>query len=259
MAMQTSGNESPNIFMQEDEIPYCLHYPLLHDNSFQTYLSNNDFLYPTPPLSAPAYLPPPVGPPVPSTSSKVTPEVRPSTIVASESRVSRLLDKPAPVSTSCGAGAGAGTGTGRDRDIETCEMSVSVTSSPGSSGLGEGSGMEASAEKATPRIDGRKRKLRDTDGDDAEKDVEFGYHENKQSHGGSTSTKRPRSAEIHNLSERRRRDRINEKMKALQELIPRCNKVRDIYVFISFMLKTGTKGTYKRSSSHFMFKTGSNE
>ncbi|MFS7902376.1 putative transcription factor bHLH family [Helianthus anomalus] len=91
------------------------------------------------------------------------------------------------------------------------------------------------------------------------KDVEFGYHENKQSHGGSTSTKRPRSAEIHNLSERRRRDRINEKMKALQELIPRCNKVREIYVFISFMLKTGTKGTYKRSSSHFMFKTGSNE
>ncbi|RWW14337.1 hypothetical protein GW17_00021895 [Ensete ventricosum] len=35
---------------------------------------------------------------------------------------------------------------------------------------------------------------------------------------------RLRAAEIHNLSERRRRDRINEKMKALQELIPRCNK-----------------------------------
>ncbi|XP_064953504.1 transcription factor PIF1-like [Musa acuminata AAA Group] len=33
-----------------------------------------------------------------------------------------------------------------------------------------------------------------------------------------------RAAEIHNLSERRRRDRINAKMKALQELIPRCNK-----------------------------------
>ncbi|MFS7902377.1 hypothetical protein Hanom_Chr01g00010571 [Helianthus anomalus] len=163
MAMQTSGNESPNIFMQEDEIPYCLHYPLLHDNSLQTYLSNNDLF---------AYLPPPVGPPVPSTSSKVTPEVRPSTIVASESRVSRVSDKPALVSTS-GAGAGAGTG----RDIETCEMSVSVTSSPGSSGC---SGMEpstekASAEKSTPRIDGRKRKLRDTDGDDAEKVSDYYY------------------------------------------------------------------------------------
>ncbi|OVA13505.1 Myc-type [Macleaya cordata] len=37
--------------------------------------------------------------------------------------------------------------------------------------------------------------------------------------------KRSRAAEVHNLSERRRRDRINEKMRALQELIPNCNKV----------------------------------
>ncbi|KAL9992425.1 hypothetical protein Hdeb2414_s1174g00989221 [Helianthus debilis subsp. tardiflorus] len=182
MAMPTqkqtsSGNgPSPNIFMQEDEIPYWLHHPLLlDDNSLQTYVSNNDLLYTTPPFSAPAYLPPPpppsVGPPVPSTSSKVTPEVRPSTIVASESRVSRVSDKPAPVSTS-GVGDGAGVGT----DIETCEMSVSVSvrSSPGSSGSGESSGMEPSTKKAsaeksqpTPWVDGRKQKLRDTDGDDA--------------------------------------------------------------------------------------------
>ncbi|KAH9610565.1 hypothetical protein KSS87_022646 [Heliosperma pusillum] len=39
------------------------------------------------------------------------------------------------------------------------------------------------------------------------------------------SSKRSRAAEVHNLSERRRRDRINEKMRALQELIPNCNKV----------------------------------
>ncbi|TVU49133.1 hypothetical protein EJB05_00427 [Eragrostis curvula] len=39
-----------------------------------------------------------------------------------------------------------------------------------------------------------------------------------------TTAKRRRAAEVHNLSERRRRDRINEKMKALQELIPYCNK-----------------------------------
>ncbi|KAG9130226.1 hypothetical protein Leryth_004282 [Lithospermum erythrorhizon] len=37
-------------------------------------------------------------------------------------------------------------------------------------------------------------------------------------------SKRGRAAEVHNLSERRRRDRINEKMRALQELIPNCNK-----------------------------------
>jgi len=36
--------------------------------------------------------------------------------------------------------------------------------------------------------------------------------------------RRTRAAEVHNLSERRRRDRINEKMRALQELIPHCNK-----------------------------------
>ncbi|CAN6356961.1 unnamed protein product [Urochloa humidicola] len=39
-----------------------------------------------------------------------------------------------------------------------------------------------------------------------------------------STAKRRRAAEVHNLSERRRRDRINEKMKALQELIPHCNK-----------------------------------
>ncbi|KAL8474140.1 hypothetical protein ACS0TY_030832 [Phlomoides rotata] len=40
----------------------------------------------------------------------------------------------------------------------------------------------------------------------------------------SGSARRSRVAEVHNLSERRRRDRINEKMKALQELIPHSNK-----------------------------------
>ncbi|XP_052119361.1 transcription factor PIF3-like [Arachis duranensis] len=45
--------------------------------------------------------------------------------------------------------------------------------------------------------------------------------------------KRSRSAEVHNLSERRRRDRINEKMRALQDLIPNCNKVySSIFTFV---------------------------
>ncbi|XP_050229393.1 transcription factor SPATULA-like [Mercurialis annua] len=38
------------------------------------------------------------------------------------------------------------------------------------------------------------------------------------------SSKRSRAAEVHNLSEKRRRSRINEKMKALQNLIPNSNK-----------------------------------
>ncbi|KAG8043506.1 hypothetical protein GUJ93_ZPchr0068g2953 [Zizania palustris] len=37
-------------------------------------------------------------------------------------------------------------------------------------------------------------------------------------------TRRSRSADFHNFSERRRRDRINEKLKALQELLPNCTK-----------------------------------
>uniref|UniRef100_A0A0E0DIG4 BHLH domain-containing protein n=1 Tax=Oryza meridionalis TaxID=40149 RepID=A0A0E0DIG4_9ORYZ len=40
----------------------------------------------------------------------------------------------------------------------------------------------------------------------------------------ATPTRRSRSAEFHNFSERRRRDRINEKLKALQELLPNCTK-----------------------------------
>lgn len=40
----------------------------------------------------------------------------------------------------------------------------------------------------------------------------------------SNSAKRTRAAEIHNQSERRRRNKINEKMRALQELIPNANK-----------------------------------
>lgn len=40
----------------------------------------------------------------------------------------------------------------------------------------------------------------------------------------SSTTRRSRAAEVHNMSERRRRDRINERMKALQELIPNSNK-----------------------------------
>ncbi|KAL8231295.1 hypothetical protein R6Q57_001073 [Mikania cordata] len=37
-------------------------------------------------------------------------------------------------------------------------------------------------------------------------------------------SKRTRAAEVHNMSEKRRRSRINEKMKALQKLIPNSNK-----------------------------------
>ncbi|GJU09369.1 ribonuclease H-like domain-containing protein [Tanacetum coccineum] len=55
-------------------------------------------------------------------------------------------------------------------------------------------------------------------------DVEFDYAEAKKPSRGLTSTKRSHAVEVHNLLERRRPNIINEKMEALQELIPCCNK-----------------------------------
>ncbi|KAM2009377.1 hypothetical protein FF1_003925 [Malus domestica] len=115
---------------------------------------------------------------------------------------------------------------------EVCEMSL--TSSPGGSSASASASAEPmSAQKPPPTADNRKRKGREVAAaDDAEiqsEDVEFeSANGKKQVRGSTSSTKRSRAAEVHNLSERisvqRRRDRINEKMKALQELIPRCNK-----------------------------------
>ncbi|WCJ35887.1 basic helix-loop-helix (bHLH) DNA-binding superfamily protein [Euphorbia peplus] len=45
--------------------------------------------------------------------------------------------------------------------------------------------------------------------------------------GSSRSSRRSRAASVHNQSERRRRDRINEKMKALQKLVPNAISKRD--------------------------------
>ncbi|KAL7604292.1 hypothetical protein Lser_V15G18967 [Lactuca serriola] len=48
--------------------------------------------------------------------------------------------------------------------------------------------------------------------------------EGRQNSNPPRSSKRTRAAEIHNLSEKRRRSRINEKLKALQTLVPNSNK-----------------------------------
>ncbi|KAK9010683.1 hypothetical protein V6N11_043556 [Hibiscus sabdariffa] len=84
-----------------------------------------------------------------------------------------------------------------------------VTSSSGGSGI----------------MSGKKRKSRD--GEDYECQSEAAELQsaaaNKPPQRSSLS-RRSRAAEVHNLSERRRRDRINEKMRALRELIPHCDK-----------------------------------
>ncbi|KAI3848031.1 hypothetical protein MKW92_003665 [Papaver armeniacum] len=91
-----------------------------------------------------------------------------------------------------------------------------------SSSAGSGAGAEPSTKMPT---EDRKRKARETDEQEYQsEDDKFESGDTKKQARGSTSARRARAAEVHNLSERRRRDRINEKMKALQELIPRCNK-----------------------------------
>lgn len=100
-----------------------------------------------------------------------------------------------------------------------------VTSSPGDSSASITASVEPASTNEAAKGEDRKRKGRegdDNEGHSLENEFEVGGE--KKEARGSTSTKRSRAAEVHNLSERRRRDRINERMKTLQELIPRCNK-----------------------------------
>ncbi|KAG0464783.1 hypothetical protein HPP92_018947 [Vanilla planifolia] len=71
----------------------------------------------------------------------------------------------------------------------------------------------------------QKRKHGDVDESDAHsEDTGYESAEANKPVQRPASGRRSRAAEVHNLSERKRRDRINEKMRALQELIPHCNK-----------------------------------
>ncbi|KAG8387117.1 hypothetical protein BUALT_Bualt03G0219900 [Buddleja alternifolia] len=95
-----------------------------------------------------------------------------------------------------------------------------ITSSSG----GSGSSFWKRNDKSN-ETNSHKRKKRDMEESQCQSDateLESGAG-NKSSQKPGTS-RRTRVAEVHNLSERRRRDRINEKMRALQELIPHSNK-----------------------------------
>ncbi|KAM0937296.1 putative transcription factor bHLH family [Dioscorea sansibarensis] len=104
--------------------------------------------------------------------------------------------------------------------IDPYETTTGTSSSGGCSSCSIG--------RIRARSDGnqsRKRKGRDvTELEFHSEDIEDESIEANKTVQPSTSARRSRAAEVHNLSERRRRDRINEKMRALQELIPHCNK-----------------------------------
>lgn len=103
----------------------------------------------------------------------------------------------------------------------TNTFNTTLTSSSGGSGCSHG---RNSTQQSTGRLN-NKRKVRDAaesecDGEEAE----YESMEANKSSQQTSYTRKSRAAEVHNLSERRRRDKINEKMRALQELIPHCNK-----------------------------------
>ncbi|CAL9127570.1 unnamed protein product [Musa textilis] len=64
----------------------------------------------------------------------------------------------------------------------------------------------------------------DQDLDSLDCEIEMSEEPPKLAPARTSSSKRNRAAEVHNLSEKRRRSRINEKMKALQSLIPNSSK-----------------------------------
>lgn len=154
----------------------------------------------------------------PSSSSKLPPALKPSTVVESnntpaaeapESRASRVSDKAPTVSAAnlgCGgsmSGVGAAGTSSAGRELETCELSV--TSSPGTGGSGASASVEPSSQKPLPPppTEDRKRKGREIDDTECHsEDVEFDYPDAKKQSHGATSTKRSRAAEVHNLSER---------------------------------------------------------
>ncbi|CAI0393908.1 unnamed protein product [Linum tenue] len=93
------------------------------------------------------------------------------------------------------AGVSGGAGHETTKDVMTCEMTV--TSSPG------GSSSSAVPATQSQRTEDRKRKGREEEGEYHSEDAEFESVEvKKQARGSTSSNKRSRAAEVHNLSER---------------------------------------------------------
>ncbi|PAN44704.1 hypothetical protein PAHAL_9G062800 [Panicum hallii] len=129
-------------------------------------------------------------------------------------------------STFCGSNqvprTPAGVNRGKDASLQS---EVPRGAGPGTSSSG-GSGSNYGG-SGLPSDSGHVQKgkgmCRD-DSDSRSEDAECEATEEAKSSRRCGTKRRTRAAEVHNLSERRRRDRINEKMRALQELIPHCNK-----------------------------------
>ncbi|XP_015570502.2 transcription factor PIF3 isoform X2 [Ricinus communis] len=94
-----------------------------------------------------------------------------------------------------------------------------------SSSVCSGNSMERVSDEPMQNLKRKHRETEESEGPSEDVEEESVGGKKAAPARGGTGSKRSRAAEVHNLSERRRRDRINEKMRALQELIPNCNKV----------------------------------
>ncbi|XP_048547480.1 transcription factor PHYTOCHROME INTERACTING FACTOR-LIKE 13-like isoform X2 [Triticum urartu] len=106
------------------------------------------------------------------------------------------------------------------RGASTRDGGAGTSSSGGSGSNFGGSGLPSESGGHAHKRKGRGK----DDSDSRSEDVECEATEETKSSRRHGSKRRSRAAEVHNQSERRRRDRINEKMRSLQELIPHCNK-----------------------------------
>ncbi|XP_073054957.1 transcription factor PIF1-like isoform X1 [Primulina eburnea] len=239
----------PHLFMQEDEMGSWLHYPL-DVSSFDRDLYA-EFLYSAPPPSTPPITT--IAPPRPVVDIRIAaPPIQASPRRQNFPHISRIPTRIRDESGLPMSGVAAGMTNARaltvvesnetpvvnvsERNVESGPLveagelaagpaEFTVTSSPSCSGASFSSGGDRRPPPPKPLSENRKRKGREAGYSELPKEeTEFQATEAKAQARSSTSTKKSRAAEVHNLSERRRRDRINEKMKALQELIPRCNK-----------------------------------
>ncbi|KAK4408197.1 26S proteasome regulatory subunitA [Sesamum angolense] len=262
--IRSSGEEQQHLFMQEDEMASWLQYPLDDSSFDRDFYADLLYSAPPPPTSITTTTtsrpvseirPPPVPPrppiqPVikpdnaprlqnfvhfsrlpnrPRTEPTPRPSVttaRESTVVesnetpryAQESRVSHTVADSRPQ-----LNLESRTATAGGTSARTGELAAGTSS--GGSGASFTASEPPPPQRPPPSPEDRKRKARESDDNECQsEDIEVEAGEAKKQGRGSASTKKSRAAEVHNLSERRRRDRINEKMKALQELIPRCNK-----------------------------------
>uniref|UniRef100_A0A1D1XJQ0 Transcription factor PIF1 n=1 Tax=Anthurium amnicola TaxID=1678845 RepID=A0A1D1XJQ0_9ARAE len=201
VATTTTAVAPADLFMEEDEMASWLNYPLGDDDFTGGFGGVGANYFPEKAQAGAAVVPPDrscqlpkadrragVGGWAASARTPLPPETRGKVALFPASRASTVVDSSvtpgrAPLESMVSSGGGGERG---------------LTSSSGVVGQGE------AATKAAARPDDRKRKATEADDSDShsEDDAEFESTGKRRDPRRSTSSKRPRAAEVHNLSER---------------------------------------------------------